>query len=413
MPCDSITISLRNVTKTYRIFRHAGERLKQAMTLGLRKYHKEFTALKDVSFDVMKGETIGIIGRNGAGKSTLLQLICGILKPTSGKVKVNGRISAMLELGAGFNPEFTGRENTYFQGCLMGLTEAQIKNRFDEIEAFANIGEFIDQPVRIYSSGMFLRLAFAVAVHVEPDVLIIDEVLAVGDAVFQQKCINQVNKLQSSGTSIVVVSHDPYHIERMCNKAAVLRQGRLSDLQPAKGILSSYHELVQEELTQSPSIIKSCREGTHEVSFEKVFIETSTESDAKSVLANEPLRIVADIVARQPIDNVRFRFELYSSKNELVTTIASIGLTETKQFHGKHRISFTMQPCQLTSGWHYITAIAGQKFARLDTWQRVVDFKVFLQDHKAQNLSMDQGVFVSQGQWEFCRQPNEAVCMDV
>ena len=406
MPCDDITISLRNVTKTYRIFRHTGERLKQAMTLGLRKYHKEFTALKDVSLEVMKGETIGIIGRNGAGKSTLLQLICGILKPTSGTVQVNGRISAMLELGAGFNPEFNGRENAYFQGTLMGLTEAQMKNRFDKIEAFANIGEFIDQPVRIYSSGMFLRLAFAVAVHVEPDVLIIDEVLAVGDAVFQQKCINLVNKLQSSGTSIVVVSHDPYHIERMCHKAAVLRQGRLSDLQPAKEILASYHELVQEELTQSPGIMQSCREGTHEVSFEKVFIETSTESDAKSVLSTEPLRIVADIVARQPIDNVRFRFELYSSANDLVTTIASIGLTETKQFHGKHRISFTMQPCQLTSGWHYITAIAGQKFARLDTWQRVLDFKVFLQDHKAQNLSMDQGVFVSQGQWEFCRQPN-------
>jgi len=410
MPCDDIVISFRNVTKTYRIFRHTGERLKQAMTFGLRKYHKEFTALKDVSLDIMKGETIGIIGRNGAGKSTLLQLICGILKPTSGMVQVNGRISAMLELGAGSNPEFTGRENAYFQGSLMGFTEAQMRDRFDEIEAFADIGDFIDQPIRTYSSGMFVRLAFAVATHVEPDILIIDEVLAVGDAVFQQKCINLVNRLQSYGTSIVVVSHDPYHIERMCHKAAVLCQGRLSDLQPAKGILASYHELVQEELTQSPSIIQSCREGTHEVSFEKVFIETSTESDASSVLSTEPLRIVADIFARQPIDNVRFRFELYSSANELVTVIASIGLTETKQFHGKHRISFTMQPCQLTSGWHYITAIVGQKFARLDTWQRVVDFKVLLQDHKTQNLSMDQGVFVSQGQWGFSRQPNEVVC---
>lgn len=410
MPSDDIVISLRNVTKTYRIFRHTGERLKQAITFGLRKYHKEFTALRDISFDVKKGETIGFIGRNGAGKSTLLQLICGILKPTSGTVRVNGRISAMLELGAGFNPEFTGRENVYFQGSLMGFTETQMRDRFDEIEAFADIGDFIDQPVRTYSSGMFVRLAFAVTTHVEPDVLIIDEVLAVGDAVFQQKCIDLVNKLQSSGTSIVVVSHDPYHIGRMCHKAAVLRQGRLSDLQPAKEILASYHELVQEELAQSPDIIQSCREGTHEVSFEKIFIETSTETDANSVLSTEPLRIVADIVARQPIDNVHFRFELYSSANEIVTVIATMGLTETNQFHGKHRISFTMQPCQLTSGWHYITAIIGHKFARLDTWQRVIDFKVLLQDHKAQNLSMDQGVFVSQGQWEFSGQPNEVVC---
>ena len=211
MRSDDVVVSVRDVTKNYRIFEHAGARLKQAMTLGLWKYHKDYSVLRNVSFDVKRGETIGIIGRNGAGKSTLLQLICGILKPTTGTVVVYGRVSAMLELGAGFHPEFTGRENVFFQGCLMGLSKAQITERFQAIEAFADIGEFIDQPVRTYSSGMFVRLAFAVATHVDPDLLVIDEVLAVGDAVFQQKCIDLVNKLQSRGVSILVVSHNPYH----------------------------------------------------------------------------------------------------------------------------------------------------------------------------------------------------------
>lgn len=412
MRSDEIVVSVRNVTKSYRIFGHTGRRLKQAMTLGLRKYYKEYTALRDISFDVKKGETIGIIGRNGAGKSTLLQLICGILKPSSGTVQVNGRISAMLELGAGFHPEFTGRENVFFQGSLMGLTETQMAERFEDIETFADIGEFIDQPVRTYSSGMFVRLAFAVATHVEPDILIIDEVLAVGDAEFQQKCIDMVNKLQSLGVSILVVSHNPYHIERMCHRAAVLHKGKLSELRPAKEILSSYHELVQDELSQSSDIIVSNREGSKEVVFEKVFIETDMASDTKTVYGSESMCIVAEVEAKESISDVHFRFELYSSANELVTVVSTLGLTEEKQYHGKHRLSFKMSPCQLTSGWYYITAIAGHKYARMDTWQRVIDFKVLMKDKIAQDLSMGQGIFVSQGKWEFSQQHNKAVAIN-
>tara|TARA_R110002095_G_scaffold9359_8_gene14746 strand:+ start:4247 stop:5485 length:1239 start_codon:yes stop_codon:yes gene_type:complete len=409
MHSDDIVISVRDVTKSYRIFGNAGTRLKQAMTFGLKKYYEEYTALKDVSFEVKRGETIGIIGSNGAGKSTLLQLICGILKPSSGTVEVNGRVSAMLELGAGFHPEFTGRENVFFQGSLMGLTETQMKQRFDDIERFAGIGEFIDQSVRTYSSGMFVRLAFAVATHVDPDIIVIDEVLAVGDAVFQQKCIDVVNKLQSSGVSIIVVSHNPYHIERLCHRAAVLHEGKLSELKSAKKVLSSYHELVQGELSQSSDIIASNREGTKEVVFEKVFIETDKASDEDTIQSTESMRIVAEVNAKQSITDVHFRFELYSSANELVTVISTLGLTETTQYHGKHRLTFNMSPCQLTSGWYYITAIAGHKYVRLDTWQRVIDFKVLMKDKYAQDLSMDQGVFISQGQWTFSLQQNDVV----
>lgn len=222
---SDVAISVKNLTKTYRIFDHPGDRIKQALTFGQKQYHKEFTALKDVSFEIKKGETVGIIGRNGSGKSTLLQLICGILKPTSGSVEVNGRISALLELGAGFNPEFTGRENVYFQGAITGLSKTNMDARIAEVSAFADIGDFIDQPVRTYSSGMFLRLAFAVAVHVDPDIMVVDEALAVGDASFQKRCHARIRKMQQSGLTVILVSHDHELVRNLTSRALLLGQG--------------------------------------------------------------------------------------------------------------------------------------------------------------------------------------------
>lgn len=224
---SDVVISTKNLTKTYRIFGHPGDRIKQALTFGRLRFHREFTALQDVSFEIKRGETVGIIGRNGSGKSTLLQLICGILKPTSGTVQVNGRISALLELGAGFNPEFTGRENVYFQGAMMGVTKAEIDARFDDIASFADIGEFIDQPVRTYSSGMFVRLAFSVAISSDPEILIVDEALSVGDVVFQHKSKKRIQQLRDSGTSLLLVSHDRNAIAAMCNRCILLDKGHL------------------------------------------------------------------------------------------------------------------------------------------------------------------------------------------
>lgn len=224
MPTNDLAVSVRNLTKTYRLFGHPGDRIKQFLSLGFRKYHQEFIALRDVSFDIKKGETVGIIGRNGSGKSTLLQLICGILKPTSGTVQVNGQVSALLELGAGFNPEFTGRENIYFQGAIIGLSKEEMDKRFDDIAAFAGIGEFIDQPVRIYSSGMFVRLAFAVAINVEPDILVVDEALAVGDAAFQRKCYRKMENMTLRKTTLIFVSHDIESVRRLCQKAIFLQK---------------------------------------------------------------------------------------------------------------------------------------------------------------------------------------------
>ena len=243
MPSD-IAISVKNLTKTYRIFGHPGDRIKQALTFGQMRFHKEFTALQDVSFEIKKGETVGIIGRNGSGKSTLLQLICGILKPTSGTVEVNGRVSALLELGAGFNPEFTGRENVYFQGALMGLAKSEIDGRFDDIAAFADIGEFIDQPVRTYSSGMFVRLAFSVAIHVNPDILVVDEALAVGDVRFQAKGFRRLEIMKNEGATILMVSHATEQITRLSDKVLLFDQGRLVATGDAGSVVSQYLNLL-------------------------------------------------------------------------------------------------------------------------------------------------------------------------
>jgi lipopolysaccharide transport system ATP-binding protein len=224
---SDIVISVKNLTKTYRIFGHPGDRIKQALTLGRISFHQKFTALQDISFEITKGESVGIIGCNGSGKSTLLQLICGILKPTSGSVEVAGQISALLELGAGFNPEFTGRENVYFQGAVMGLMKEEMDDRFDDIASFADIGEFIDQPVRTYSSGMFVRLAFAVAISFKPEILVIDEALSVGDAIFQHKSKKRIQQLRDSGTSLFLVSHDRNAITAMCDRCILLDKGQL------------------------------------------------------------------------------------------------------------------------------------------------------------------------------------------
>lgn len=227
-------IRVENLGKCYQIYDVPRDRLKQFVAPRMQRlarqpqkqYFREFWALKDISFEVKKGETVGIIGRNGCGKSTLLQLICGTLNPTTGSIQTNGRIAALLELGSGFNPDFTGRENVYMNAAILGLNHEEIKARFDDIAAFADIGEFIEQPVKIYSSGMLVRLAFAVSVCVEPDILIIDEALAVGDAAFQFKCMDRLRTLTSSGTTLIFVSHDMGMVKTFCHHVLYLHVGQ-------------------------------------------------------------------------------------------------------------------------------------------------------------------------------------------
>lgn len=224
---SDIAISVMNVSKSFRTFNSPKDRLKQGFMGAKKKYYKEFHALKDISFELMKGEMLGIIGRNGSGKSTLLQIIAGTLTPTGGEIQCNGRIAALLELGSGFNPEYTGKENVFLNAAILGLSSEQINERYDEIVNFSEIGDFIDQPVKTYSSGMFVRLAFSVVIHVNPDILIVDEALAVGDVFFQRKCFSRIKELNEKGCTLIYVTHELANLKQIVNRAILLDTGHL------------------------------------------------------------------------------------------------------------------------------------------------------------------------------------------
>ena len=235
-------IEAAGLGKCYDLFENPSDRLKQLLWGGLKNFSRQFWALQDVNLQIGHGEVVGLVGRNGAGKSTLLQMLCGTLPHTSGSLKVNGRVAALLELGAGFNPEFTGIENVYMNGALMGLTHAQVQEKLPEILAFADIGDFVHQPVKTYSSGMFMRLAFAVATSVEPDILVIDEALSVGDGAFARKSFERIMKLKDAGKTILFCSHSMYQVEALCSRAIWLEGGRVRMAGSASDVTQAYNE---------------------------------------------------------------------------------------------------------------------------------------------------------------------------
>lgn len=259
---SDLAIRVSAVSKAFPIYEKPIHRLLQMAAPPSRKHKwfRRFEALKNISFDVARGETLGIVGRNGSGKSTLLQIICGTLTPTTGSVSVNGRIAALLELGAGFNPEFTGRENVYLNGTLLGLDSGEIRERFDDIAAFADIGEFIEQPVKSYSSGMYVRLAFAVAINVTPDILVIDEALSVGDEAFQRKCFARIQRMRDDGTTVLFVSHSAGTVTHLCNRAILLDRGELLVEGTPKFVVSRYHKMIYAPKDREPEIRAEIRD---------------------------------------------------------------------------------------------------------------------------------------------------------
>jgi ABC-type polysaccharide/polyol phosphate transport system ATPase subunit len=233
-------IRFENVSKSYPIYESPGDRLKELVTFNRLEFHRNFWALHDVSFEVERGETFCIVGENGSGKSTLLQLVAGILHPSAGTVEVSGRVSALLELGAGFNPEFTGRDNVYLNGSILGLSTREIDGRYKEIEDFAEIGDFINRPVKTYSSGMVVRLAFAVAISVDPEILLVDEALAVGDMYFRQRCMRKVHELRSRGVTILFVSHAVADVKALGDRTMWLERGRVMELGETDRVAAKY-----------------------------------------------------------------------------------------------------------------------------------------------------------------------------
>ena len=241
---SKIAISVKNLTKIYKLYDKPIDRLKETLSITKKKYHREHYALRDISFDVKEGESVGIIGTNGSGKSTILKIITGVLNQTSGELEVKGKISALLELGAGFNLEYTGMENIYLNGTMMGYTKEEIDNKLENIINFADIGEFINQPVKTYSSGMFVRLAFAVAINIDPEILIVDEALSVGDVFFQAKCYKKFQEFRDMGKTIIFVSHDLKSVSKYCDKVILLNKGTFIEEGNPKKVIDTYKKIL-------------------------------------------------------------------------------------------------------------------------------------------------------------------------
>ncbi len=329
-------ITVENLSKCYQIYDKPIDRLKQfiipKLNLALRRKsnnsYREFWALKDVSFKIIKGETVGIIGRNGSGKSTLLQLICGTLNPTSGRFISEGRIAALLELGSGFNPEFTGRENVYLNASILGISVDKMKEKINSVIEFSGLGNYIDQPLKTYSSGMQARLAFSTSIHVEPDILVIDEALAVGDSGFQLKCMLQMKKMQDEGVTIIFVSHDTGSVIRLCNRVFVLDQGRIvSQETDPLACVKLYEELsrtvVIPELQYSQQIkenssqysyelqgIQETRFGSHEAQYTKIEFQGLDKISKQVYTAGEEIIISATVESSRHFSKIVAGFTL-------------------------------------------------------------------------------------------------------
>lgn len=278
---SELAISVQDLSKSFPIYAKPHHRLMQMLMRGSNeRWYREFHALKDINLSIRRGETVGIVGRNGSGKSTLLQLICGTLSPSKGTVAVNGRIAALLELGAGFNPEFTGRENVYLNGTVLGLTREEIDARFDAIASFADIGDFIEQPVKSYSSGMYVRLAFAVAINVMPDILVVDEALSVGDEAFQRKCYARIEAIRDAGATVLFVSHSASTVVELCNRAILLDHGELLVQGSPKYVVSRYHKLAYAPASKLEDVRQKLRDERNGLT-----IETSADNQKNKVQA--------------------------------------------------------------------------------------------------------------------------------
>ncbi|MBD2209983.1 ABC transporter ATP-binding protein [Nostoc linckia FACHB-104] len=324
---DEIAISLKNVSKCYKRYARPIDRLKEIL-IPKSIHSQEFWALKDINLELYQGETLGIIGQNGSGKSTLLQIIARTLTPTTGEVIVNGRVSALLELGSGFNPEFTGRQNVFFNGQILGLNKEEIEHKFIEIEKFADIGSFIDQPVKTYSSGMFVRLAFAVAVNVNPEILIVDEALAVGDIYFQQKCYERIRNLRDVGTTLLFVSHDSTAVHKLCSRALLLEAGKLIlDAQP-KQVIDLYEAKLLQKNDIQPDAVK---------------IDIISEDGARKLEQESSLTSAVDeVVINAPDVRIKFIRFLDEQGEEILVAISeqllqlSIGILFLKSYADPH-----------------------------------------------------------------------------
>ncbi len=375
MPDNAVVVE--NLWKNFRLYHEKNQYLKATILKGKRARYDEFWALKGIDFEVASGQTFGIIGANGSGKSTLLKCLAGILEPDRGSIGHEGRLSALLELGAGFHIELSGRENVYLNGAILGLTKREIDARFDHIVEFAGLEEFIDTPVKNYSSGMFVRLGFAVAANVEPDVLLIDEVLSVGDEVFQRRCAEKIEEFRRDGRTIIFVSHGLGQVEQLCEEVAWIDHGELVELGPASDVISRYrgdsHEDVRVEADQGT------RWGSQEAEITFAgFVDESGET-ASLLTSLEPTRLRLEYEAHQPLQDVVIGFRIDTMNGYLVwgtsTRLArkTIGL-----MRGKGAVELEIEALPLLEGVFYLSvSVTDQaEVHEYDHWERAARFEV-------------------------------------
>jgi len=348
---NAAAIEVADVSKRFRIYRDKPTSLKQRV-LSSRSRAEDFWALRDVALDVGQGSTFGLIGHNGSGKTTLLKCVAGILRPTSGTIRQRGRLAALLELGAGFHPELTGRENVYLNASFLGLSRRQTDAAFDDIVAFAELEDFIDNEVKFYSSGMLVRLGFAVAVHVEPDVLLIDEVLAVGDEAFQAKCLDRVRAFQREGRTIVLVTHALDTVIEICDRAAMLHHGELHAIgMPADVVREMRYVLLG---VTDPNFVPE--EGTREAEIAEVQIVRPNGSSEGAILRGDPLTIVIDVRQNEPLDDLDVDFAVLdgATNHAVLDARTSRAGLDLGRFE-KKRVRFRIEAFPYEPGKYWVT----------------------------------------------------------
>ena len=356
----SVAVEVDGVSKRFRLYREKYQSVKERVLHAGRNPHEDFWALRELSFSVNEGETVGVLGRNGSGKSTLLKCVSGILQPTDGRVVVRGSLAALLELGAGFQPELSGRDNIYLNASLLGLSTKEVDRRFDDIVGFAELEQFIDNQVKFYSSGMFVRLGFAVAVNVEPDVLVVDEVLAVGDENFQRKCLARIKEFQDEGRTILFVTHSADLVRQICDRAVVLSSGRMLGVGPAAEAIHLYHDHLLEvgsAVDGGASAESAPAEPAHRpVRITTVSVEHPDMESRAYLLPGEPLVVHVDVEASEPVDDLVLTFEVYDAQGMLM--FASDTEILDRHFDletGGHRADLSIDRVPLLDGAYAVT----------------------------------------------------------
>lgn len=351
---SAAVISVNDISKTFRLYHERAYSLKERVVNRRRARYEEFWALRDVSLEVGRNETAGLIGPNGSGKSTLLKLVAGIIRPTKGRIETRGRIASLLELGAGFHPDLTGRENVYLNASILGLTRRETDQHFDDIVAFSELEPFIDTQVRHYSSGMYVRLGFAVAVHVDPEILIVDEVLAVGDEAFQRKCIDRIRRFQSEGRTIVFVTHAVEVVRNICNRAFFLHKGRLEAEGEPADVIRAYREQIHGQAHLEARPLEE--RGDLKVRIMGVRITDSDGLDRAVFRAGEDLYVTIDIEAASPVADPMVGIAIYDERETLILgTNSDIEGVPLGTLHGKTRVAFVCRQIPMRDGRYAVT----------------------------------------------------------